>query len=448
MLMAILLTLAMVFTMMPAMVWADVSTEAEEPAYYLKADTLGVGSYVITAGDYMALKAPASGDTIRDAEKVTPETVDGKLVVKSPDASLVWNSEAFASSDASGYKLKNSDGSLFFTSGTQTGDYGLKYQDGGYRPINLDANSKMYATSEKTGNPKHYLVYDDAKGSYAGTGKDFHTLADSDGTEASVVTLFRLSYAVDFNMMGHGAAIERKYSSYDAGEGESIVMPADPSETNWVFRGWFTDEKCTKAWSGSAGARAKVTGNVVLFAKWTVDETALAQAKDAANAELDKVDLSKYDKAEQETMLAYITVARDAIKNADTVEAVNDAMTRFNADVANVPTSADKKKAEDDAAKVQATKVQIKKPSVGKKKVTVKWVANAAVFEGYQVQYKVKTAKKWKSKNAASATASKKVIKKLKKGKKYKVRVRGYKTINGVKVYGPWSKTKTTKKVK
>ena len=31
------------------------------------------------------------------------------------------------------------------------------------------------------------------------------------------------------------------------------------------------------------------------------------------------------------------------------------------------------------------------------------------------------------------------MIKKLKKGKKYYVKLRAYKTVNGTKIYGPWS---------
>ncbi len=52
-------------------------------------------------------------------------------------------------------------------------------------------------------------------------------------------------------------------------------------------------------------------------------------------------------------------------------------------------------------------------------------------------------------KNAKKVTAKKsatsKTVKKLKSGKTYYVQVRAYKVVNGVKVYGKWSKKKKVK---
>jgi hypothetical protein len=83
--------------------------------------------------------------------------------------------------------------------------------------------------------------------------------------------------------------------------------------------------------------------------------------------------------------------------------------------------------------------------------MTVKWKAKKTKFDGYQIKYKVKGKKKWKTATAKKASAAKKIVKKLKKGKKYKVKVRGYKLFGvnkDVKVYGKYSKTKTSKKIK
>ncbi|MCR5337808.1 MAG: fibronectin type III domain-containing protein [Lachnospiraceae bacterium] len=81
-----------------------------------------------------------------------------------------------------------------------------------------------------------------------------------------------------------------------------------------------------------------------------------------------------------------------------------------------------------------------------KKTLLVKWkkVENAT---GYQVQYSLK--KKFKGKKAKTKTKEtsklKLKLKKLKKGKKYYVRVRAYTIVDGQKVYGDWS---TVKKIK
>lgn len=67
--------------------------------------------------------------------------------------------------------------------------------------------------------------------------------------------------------------------------------------------------------------------------------------------------------------------------------------------------------------------------------------------DGYQIQ--VATDKNFKKNKktvtVAKQNASKKTVKKLKKNKKYYVRVRSYKIVNGKKVYGKWSKVKSVK---
>ena len=89
---------------------------------------------------------------------------------------------------------------------------------------------------------------------------------------------------------------------------------------------------------------------------------------------------------------------------------------------------------------------KIKKVKAAKKAVSVEWKKVSGV-KGYQVQ--VATDKKFK-KNKKTTTVKKQkttkvTIKKLKAKKKYYVRMRTYKTVNGKKVYSSWSKVKTIK---
>ena len=89
----------------------------------------------------------------------------------------------------------------------------------------------------------------------------------------------------------------------------------------------------------------------------------------------------------------------------------------------------------------------------GGKKLTVKWkkIADAS---GYEVQCCLKKNFKSGVKKAAAKKGNKTslVIKKLKKGKTYYVRIRAFKTVkvNGKtkKLYGAWSKVKKSKKIK
>lgn len=95
---------------------------------------------------------------------------------------------------------------------------------------------------------------------------------------------------------------------------------------------------------------------------------------------------------------------------------------------------------------VKPKKTSIKKLSKGKKKFTVTW-AKVSGVEGYQIQYSSdkKLKKNNKSVTVTKQKTTKATVKKLKSKKKYYVRVRTYKTVNGKKIYSPWSKVKSVK---
>ena len=87
-----------------------------------------------------------------------------------------------------------------------------------------------------------------------------------------------------------------------------------------------------------------------------------------------------------------------------------------------------------------------KKVKAAKKAISVTWKKVSGV-NGYEIQ--VATDKKFK-KNKKTVTVKKQkttktTVKKLKAKKKYYVRVRTYKTVNGKKVYSAWSKVKSVK---
>ena len=84
------------------------------------------------------------------------------------------------------------------------------------------------------------------------------------------------------------------------------------------------------------------------------------------------------------------------------------------------------------------------KLKAGSKQLTASW-SKVSDISGYEIQYS--TSKKMKSAKKVSAkkSAKKTTIKKLTKGKKYYVRVRTYKTVNGKKIFSDWSKVKNVK---
>ena len=97
----------------------------------------------------------------------------------------------------------------------------------------------------------------------------------------------------------------------------------------------------------------------------------------------------------------------------------------------------------------EKSKISIKKPVISKVKGTNKsfkatW-KKVSDTDGYEFQYSLKkNFKSAKSKNL-SAKKTSFTAKRLKAGKKYYVRIRAYKTINGFKQYSDWSKTKSVK---
>lgn len=85
----------------------------------------------------------------------------------------------------------------------------------------------------------------------------------------------------------------------------------------------------------------------------------------------------------------------------------------------------------------------VKSPS--RKKLKVTWKKDSTI-SGYQIQYSTtKNFKKDKKSVNVSKKSTSKTIKTAKYGKKYYVRIRAYKTIDGKKVYGSWSKVKSVK---
>jgi nitrate reductase NapAB chaperone NapD len=88
--------------------------------------------------------------------------------------------------------------------------------------------------------------------------------------------------------------------------------------------------------------------------------------------------------------------------------------------------------------KVTLKKAKIKSVKAGRKSLKVKW-AKVKGASGYKISYKVGS--KTKTVTVKGASKKSKTIKNLTRGK-YTVKVRAYKTVNGKKYYGKWSKAK------
>ena len=87
------------------------------------------------------------------------------------------------------------------------------------------------------------------------------------------------------------------------------------------------------------------------------------------------------------------------------------------------------------------------KVSALSKGFTAKWKKQATQTKGYQLQYSISNkfpgGNKTKTVEINNVRTVSKKVTKLKARKKYYVRVRTYKTVNGTKYYSAWSKTQT-----
>ena len=114
---------------------------------------------------------------------------------------------------------------------------------------------------------------------------------------------------------------------------------------------------------------------------------------------------------------------------------------------ANQKTQAANKEVEKLQAKLDVRTKNIRLKSVKSKKakqVTIRW-AKAKNVDGYVVEYSTKVNLKSAKKKKVKASTASLTVKNLKKGKKYYVRVKGYKVINGQKVYTQYSAKKAVK---
>ncbi|MBQ6551147.1 MAG: InlB B-repeat-containing protein [Lachnospiraceae bacterium] len=88
---------------------------------------------------------------------------------------------------------------------------------------------------------------------------DFDTPVTADITLYAKWT--RITWTVTFDANGHGTAPAAQTVEY----GGTATRPTDPTETGWIFGGWYKEAECRNKFDFSA----IVWGNITLYAKWT-----------------------------------------------------------------------------------------------------------------------------------------------------------------------------------
>ena len=205
-----------------------------------------------------------------------------------------------------------------------------------------------------------------------------------------------------------------------------------PTKTDFNLAGWFTDNTYTT----QVTEDTIVTADMSIVAKW-VDKD------DIAGLTANKISDLTYNGKVRTPLVQNVKLNNKVLtKDKDyTVEYKN------NKDVGKatiVLTGAGEykgvKEINFNINPKNASKIKYK---AGKKKIKVSWKKATGVSK-YQVRYKASKSKKWIVKNVSPKKASY-TIKKLKKGKKYKIQVRTYKKVGKTNYYSNWSKVKTVK---
>lgn len=96
--------------------------------------------------------------------------------------------------------------------------------------------------------------------------------------------------------------------------------------------------------------------------------------------------------------------------------------------------------------KINPPKTAISKLSAGSKSFRVTWRKKLAQVTGYQIEYSLKKSfANSKTATIKDKTTVSKLIKNLKAGKTYYVRIRTYKTVGSAEYYSAWSAAKSVK---
>lgn len=161
---------------------------------------------------------------------------------------------------------------------------------------------------------------------------------------------------------------------------------------------------------------------------------------EAAQELMASFDMSDYRLKEQLQVLTLVVKAQAEFSSAKNSSDIKRILNDAKAELAAITTDAQYKAQEAAVKKIQVKGVNV---TAGKKQATVKWTKNTK-FDGYQISYK-KAGASAKTVKVTKNTTTKKVIKKLAKGKKYTFKVRGFKKIDGKVIYGKWSAAKTKK---
>jgi uncharacterized repeat protein (TIGR02543 family) len=227
-------------------------------------------------------------------------------------------------------------------------------------------------------------------------------------------------------------------------KGNKASKPADPTRSGYTFKGWYV---------GNAvyDFNSPVTGNVWLTAKWEQVVTpppgpsgpqgsrSLTSAKAPG---LDSIAWTGGQLKPEPT----IQIGSDTLTKGVDYSLSYGANKNIGKGKVTVTGKGNYKGSKTFSFKIVPKTVKIKKVIKQKRAVKVTWTKTnkKQKVKGYQIHYRQKGKKAWSLKTFP-AKAGSAVIKKLKKGKTYEIRLRSYKKVGSLVYYSKWSPVKKIK---
>jgi len=256
--------------------------------------------------------------------------------------------------------------------------------------------------------------------------------AGSTGDKTFYAKWIATTYSIDYQL--NGGSHSGNPTSYDVTS--DLITLETPARTGYTFDGWYSDSAFNKKVTGiDAGS----TGNKTFYAKWTAQKYTIYYNANGGKVKSSSKTVtygSKYSTLQSPTRARYTFLGWYTAKTGGTKIEASSAVK-----ITETTTLYARWK------KVTVPKAKINKltiPASKQLKVTIKSVSGAA---GYEVRYSTKSNFKSYKKTTAKSTSA--VLKKLKKGKTYYVKVRTFKKDStGNSIFGKYSDSKKLKVTK
>ncbi len=251
-------------------------------------------------------------------------------------------------------------------------------------------------------------------------------------------------YTLSFDTKG-GSIV----SSVTAVSGSLITAPTAPTKKGYTFAGWYKNSTLTAAWNFSTD---RLTADTTLYAKWKAVTPTMPTRVKAVSTNYKTITISWVKSANANQYKVYRSTSSKGIYSLVTTTTscslVNTGLKAgktYYYKVVAISSSTGKKSGYSTvvSARVIPGKVEklvVKKASSKSIKVNYKAVSGAS---GYVVYYS--TSSKGKYLKATTTRATSYTKKGLKSRKTYFFKVRAYRTVDGKKIYGEYSKVMSVK---